>query len=62
MWTLLKHFNNLVLTVDRSPEQGLGAGNDLSDFIMVGGKAFPMTALGRWSSTCKEPAGQQAQY
>lgn len=57
-----EHFNILLLTVDRGLEQGPGAGNDFSDFIKVGGKAFPVTVLGRWSSTSKEPAGQQAQY
>jgi hypothetical protein len=57
-----KHFNILLLTVDRRSEQGLGAGNDFSDFIMDGGKAATMAALGRWSSTSKEPIGQQVQY
>lgn len=35
-----EYFNILLLTIDRRSEQGLGTGNDFSDFITVMGKSI----------------------
>lgn len=58
-----EYFNILLLTIDRRSEQGLGTGNDFSDFITIIGKSISNGRFGRWSgkaSTSKESADQQA--
>lgn len=47
MWTFPEYFNILLLTVDRRSEQGLGTGNDFSDFITVTEKSISNDSVGQ---------------